>query len=121
MLKGDRWSDSKSCNYSEFYSELGTCESGCRCSPFSSFIENDEKIPNNTNKIIMEYVNGEKQQKTKNIAYIIGHKSADDFRVKNLGLTVEWLLKVKEKLSNDNINLIIIIVEQSDEPTVKQF
>ena len=52
----------------------------------------------------------------KKIAYIIGHRSSDEYRVKNLILVTEWLLKVKEKLQN--IQLDIIVVEQNTTPTV---
>lgn len=56
------------------------------------------------------------------IVYIIGHRSADDYRKQNLAITLDWLLKVKTVLSNvaPFIVFTIVVVEQSENPTVKE-
>lgn len=52
------------------------------------------------------------------ICYIIGHRASEPTRTKNLLLTTEWLLNVKQKL-NKNVELTILVVEQDVEPKVK--
>jgi len=53
----------------------------------------------------------------KYIAYIIGHRSADPFRIRNLLLVLKWLLNLKYKLRH--VILDIIVVEQDEKPTIK--
>lgn len=55
----------------------------------------------------------------KSISYIIGHRSADEFRTRNLFITVEWLYHIKQLLVDDNINLSIVIVEQDKASTLQ--
>jgi len=50
----------------------------------------------------------------KTIAYIFGYRWTcdDDCRLLNLKITIDWILALKSKLKEHNINLVIIIVEQ---------
>ena len=50
----------------------------------------------------------------KTIAYIIGYRWTrdDDCRLLNLKITIDWLLGIKLKLKEHDINLIVIIIEQ---------
>lgn len=66
----------------------------------------------------------------KTIAYIIGYRwtCEEDRRFLNLRITIDWLIGLKLKLKEHNINLIIIIVEQDvlpklsiDKDIFKQF
>lgn len=54
----------------------------------------------------------------KQVAYIIGHMSSDPFRIRNLLLTLKWLLMVKKSLQPYLIKLKIIVVEQDTKPTI---
>jgi hypothetical protein len=51
------------------------------------------------------------------VLYIIAHRSANQYREKNLNITLEWIDKVKknfDNLSNKNLIFDIIIVEQDN-------
>ena len=50
----------------------------------------------------------------KTIAYIIGYRWTcdEDCRLLNLKITIDWILGVKTKLKEYDINLIVIIIEQ---------
>lgn len=50
--------------------------------------------------------------KQKKIAYIIGHRSSEEYRDRNLNIVINWLLKIKSECLKFNIELIIIVVEQ---------
>ena len=54
----------------------------------------------------------------KTIAYIIGYRSsfAEDRRLLNLKITIDWLIRIKLKLKAYKINLDIIIIEQDSIP-----
>ena len=79
----------------------------------------------------------------KHIVYVIGHRSSDPFRIRNLLLTTKWLVSLKHLLENesldqvktrklmlsskwlvslkhcsDEIKLTILVVEQDSKPTV---
>jgi hypothetical protein len=55
----------------------------------------------------------------KNIAYIIGHRSADKYRLKNLLIVIDRLIQIKHKCLEYDITLSIIIIEQDKTPTIK--
>ena len=55
----------------------------------------------------------------KHIVYIIGHRSGDPFRIRNLLLTTRWLNNIKKRLEN-TIKLTIVVVEQDSKPTINQ-
>jgi len=50
----------------------------------------------------------------KTIAYIIGYRCTDhdDRRLLNLKITIDWLLGLKTKLKEYDINLLVIVIEQ---------
>ncbi len=54
----------------------------------------------------------------KHIAYIIGHRTTDPFRIRNLLLTTKWLIKLKKILFYEGIQLSIVVVEQDSKPTI---
>lgn len=54
----------------------------------------------------------------KTITYIIGYRwTCDtDMRLFNLNITLDWLINLKCKLKNNDINLVIVVVEQDMAP-----
>ena len=54
----------------------------------------------------------------KKIAYIIGHRNSDDYRLRNLLVVINWLENFKTLLLNYDIDLIIVVVEQDIIPNV---
>jgi predicted glycosyltransferase involved in capsule biosynthesis len=50
--------------------------------------------------------------KRKKIAYVIGHRSSEEYRDRNLNIVINWLLKIKNKCLKLNIELLILVVEQ---------
>src|SRR3990167_2600731 len=51
------------------------------------------------------------------IVYIIGHRSCDGFRTRNLLCTIEYLVSVRRELQH-RIHLTIVVVEQDERPTL---
>ncbi len=67
----------------------------------------------------------------KHIVYIIGHRSSDPFRIRNLILTTDHLIAIKNRLHKEHhnynhnynhnyeqIKLTIVVVEQDSKPTI---
>lgn len=52
----------------------------------------------------------------KEIVYIIGHRSSDPFRIRNLLLVLKWLTNLKELLYD--IKLTIAVIEQDSKPSI---
>ena len=55
----------------------------------------------------------------KQIVYIIGHRSSDPFRIRNLLFVVKWLQSIKTILFyHYDIILTVVIIEQDIKPTI---
>ena len=54
----------------------------------------------------------------KKIVYVIGHRSTDPYRTRNLLLVTKWLAKVKKNLLDYCIHLTVLVIEQDSKPTV---